>query len=247
MAFMTLHLRSDALELNTTVNLLIPQDVKVGEKFKVLYLLHGYIGDHTDWTRYTSIERYAWEYRYAIVMPAVNNSYYMDTASGLKYFTYITKELPQFITTMFPVSDKKEDTFIAGLSMGGYGALKAALTYPERYQKAASLSGALNIDHIADLAIEDPKNAWFRSVFGNKPTQNTSNDLKYLIRLHKRHNVQLPNLYLVCGTEDFLYQDHVQFHQFLVDEKIDHIYLDAPGVHDWAFWDEHIQKILVWL
>jgi len=244
---MTLHLRSDALELNTTVNLLIPQDVKVGEKFKVLYLLHGYIGDHTDWTRYTSIERYAWEYRYAIVMPAVNNSYYMDTASGLKYFTYITKELPQFITTMFPVSDKKEDTFIAGLSMGGYGALKAALTYPERYQKAASLSGALNIDHIADLAVEDPKNAWFRSVFGNKPTQNTSNDLKYLIRLHKRHNVQLPNLYLVCGTEDFLYQDHVQFHQFLVDEKIDHIYLDAPGVHDWAFWDEHIQKILAWL
>jgi S-formylglutathione hydrolase FrmB len=244
---MTLHLRSDALELNTTVNLLIPQDVKVGEKFKVLYLLHGYIGDHTDWTRYTSIERYAWEYRYAIVMPAVNNSYYMDTASGLKYFTYITKELPQFITTMFPVSDKKEDTFIAGLSMGGYGALKAALTYPERYQKAASLSGALNIDHIADLAVEDPKNVWFRSVFGNKPTQNTSNDLKYLIRLHKRHNVQLPNLYLVCGTEDFLYQDHVQFHQFLVDEKIDHIYLDAPGVHDWAFWDEHIQKILAWL
>ena len=104
MAFLTLHLRSNALDLNTTVNVILPQDVKKDEKLKVLYLLHGYIGDHTDWMRYTPIERYAWNYRLAIVMPAVNNSYYTDTVSGLNYFTYVSKELPDFITSLLPIS-----------------------------------------------------------------------------------------------------------------------------------------------
>ncbi|HOI85163.1 MAG TPA: alpha/beta hydrolase family protein [Acholeplasmataceae bacterium] len=247
MAFLTLHVRSNALELNTTVNVLIPQDVKKNEKLKVLYLYHGYIGDHTDWMRYTSLERYAWAYRYAIVMPAVNNSYYMDTASGMNYFTYVSKELPELMTTLLPISDKREDSYLCGLSMGGYGAFKVALTYPERFSKAASLSGALDIEEIRRLADDQPRNVWFNSVFGMKPTQHTPVDLRHLIELHLKHDVKLPELFIGCGTEDFLYKDNVKFHEFLNQQGVNHTYVESPGVHDWAFWDQYIQKVLAWL
>ena len=245
MAFMTLHLRSNALELNTVVNVLIPQDVKKDEKLKVLYLLHGYIGDHTDWMRYTSIERYSWNYRFAIVMPAVNNSYYTDTVSGLNYFTYVSKELPEMLSNLFPISTKREDNYVAGLSMGGYGALKIALTYPERYAKAASLSGALDLDEIRRIAQD--RDTWFNAVFGYKPSQNTPTDLRYLVDLHVKHDVTLPDLFIGCGTEDFLYQDNLKFKTFLEERHIKHTYIESPGTHDWAFWDAYIQKVLAWL
>lgn len=247
MAFLTLHLRSNALDLNTTVNVILPQDIKKDEKLKVLYLLHGYIGDHTDWMRYTSIERYAWNYRLAIVMPAANNSYYADTVSGLNYFTYISKELPELMTTLFPISSKREDNYVAGLSMGGYGAFKIALTYPERYAKAASLSGALDIDSIREMTNGQPRNEWFNAVFGLKPSQNTPSDLNYLIDLHLKHDVKLPDLYLACGKEDFLYQDNLKFKDFLTSKSVKHVYEESKGTHDWAFWDAYIQKVLAWL
>lgn len=247
MAFLTLNIRSNVLDLNTTVNVILPQDVKKDEKLKVLYLLHGYIGDHTDWMRFTSIERYSWNYRYAIVMPAVNNSYYMDTVSGLNYFTYVSKELPDIMTSLFPISSKREDNFVAGLSMGGYGALKIALTYPERYAKAASLSGALDLDEIKKIASEQPRNLWFEAVFGHHPSQNTPTDLRYLIDLHLQCGVQLPDLYLACGTEDFLYKDNVKFKEFLIDRNVKHRYEESQGTHEWSFWDTYIQKVIEWL
>lgn len=247
MALMTFHLRSNALELNTIVNVLIPQDVKKNERLKVLYLYHGYIGDHTDWMRYTALERYSWSYRLAIVMPAVNNSYYMDTPSGMNYFTYVSKELPEMMTRLLPISDKREDNYLCGLSMGGYGAFKVALTYPERFSKAASLSGALDIEAIRSLANDQPRQTWFNSVFGVKPTQGTPVDLRHLVQLHLAHHVQLPELFIGCGTEDFLYQDNVKFHDYLLQRGINHTYIESPGVHDWAFWDAYIQKVLAWL
>ena len=247
MALLTLHLKSNALELNTQVNVILPQDIKKDEKLKVLYLLHGYLGDNTDWLRYTSIERYAWNYRLAIVMPAINNSYYTDTVSGLNYFTYVSKELPDLITSLLPISNKKEDNYVAGLSMGGYGALKIALTYPEKYSKAASISGALDIDNIRNLATQEPRKTWFNAVFGQLPSQNTPSDLKYLVDLHIKHDVQIPDLFIACGTEDFLYQDNKKFIQFLNLKNVNHTYYESPGSHDWGFWDFYIQKVLAWL
>ncbi|KKQ20002.1 MAG: hypothetical protein A2Y45_03620 [Tenericutes bacterium GWC2_34_14] len=247
MAFLTFHIKSNALELNTVVNVLIPQDVKKDEKLKVLYLLHGYLGDHTDWMRYTALERYSWNYRLAIVMPAVNNSYYTDTVSGLNYFTYVSKELPEIMSSLLPISTKREDNYVAGLSMGGYGALKIALTYPERFSKAASLSGALDIDHIRELAGDQTRKTWFNAVFGFKPSQQTPADLIYLVDLHLKHNVMLPDLFIGCGTEDFLYQDNLKFKKMLEDHQVKHVYIESPGGHDWAFWDLYIQKVLAWL
>jgi S-formylglutathione hydrolase FrmB len=151
------------------------------------------------------------------------------------------------MTSLLPISSKREDQYVAGLSMGGYGALKVALTYPDRFAKAASLSGALDIDEIKKIANEQPRNVWFDAVFGIKPIQNTTNDLKYLIDLHLKHNVELPDLYVACGTEDFLYKDNIAFRDFLIDRNVKHLYEESPGTHDWAFWDTYIQKVLAWL
>jgi S-formylglutathione hydrolase FrmB len=180
-------------------------------------------------------------------MPAVNNSYYMDTPTGMNYFTYVAKELPELMSNLFPISDKREDSYVCGLSMGGYGAFKVALTYPERFSKAASLSGALDIEEIRRLANEQPRNVWFNRVFGVKTTQGTPIDLRHLVQLHLSHFVKLPELFMGCGTEDFLYQDNVKFHDFLNQKGVQHTYMESPGVHDWAFWDAYIQKVLAWL
>ncbi|MFH0767226.1 MAG: alpha/beta hydrolase family protein [Bacillota bacterium] len=247
MAFIQCHFQSMVLDLNASVNVIIPEDIKENEKIKVLYLLHGYIGDHTDWTRLSSIERYVSAYRIAVVMPAVNNSYYTDMIHGLPYYTFMTQELPKFITSTFPVSTQTEDNYICGLSMGGYGAFKIALSPPYPYVKAASISGALDIEHIRALSKEKNRIIQFESVFGLKSTQNTTNDLKYLINLMKKNKVQSPQLFIGCGTEDFLHEDNVSFTHFLDQEKIQYTYKESIGNHDWSLWDEYIQIVLKWM
>ena len=130
----------------------------------MLYLLHGLTDDHTGWQRYTSIERYADEAGLAVVMPAVHHSFYTDEVHGHAYWTYVSEELPALVHRLFRVSDRPEDTFAAGLSMGGYGAVKLALSHPDRYAAAASLSGTLDITYMADR--EDRAAIWDRAFGG---------------------------------------------------------------------------------
>ena len=147
MVFSDFHFYSDVLEIETAAYVLMPDEKVIrqsSEPVPVLYLLHGLSGDHTTWMRQTSIERYARRYRVCVVMPAANKSYYMDD-------TFIGEELPAIIERCIPfVSKKREGRFAAGLSMGGYGAMKLGLSRPGRYAAVASLSGALGIDHIYD-------------------------------------------------------------------------------------------------
>ncbi len=247
MALFECNYHSAVLELSQSVTVILPQDIKENEKIKVLYLLHGYIGNHTDWVRYTSIERYVQNHRIAVVMPAVNNSYYTDMVFGLRYFTYVTEELPRLIASTFPISTKKEDQYVCGLSMGGYGALKIALTYPERYHKAASLSGALDLEHIRELAKQNNRIDFFVATFGKQTTKKTKNDLYTLVQLAKTKKTTFPDLYLGCGTEDFLYQDNQAFISFLKQENIKFTYEESKGDHNWGFWDTYIQKVLYWM
>src|SRR5262245_52048408 len=122
MALLTCHVYSEALEVKTTISIVLPRTTK-GEA-PVLYLLHGRTDDHTSWQRYTSIERYAEAAGLAVVMPSAHNSFYADEVRGHPYWTYVSEELPSIVQSLFRVSDRPEDTFVAGLSMGGYGALK---------------------------------------------------------------------------------------------------------------------------
>src|SRR6478609_11942097 len=152
------HLRcdfySEALGLSTAMTVILPQQTstQIGMTGAaaagpppVLYLLHGLSDDDTIWLRRTSIERYVAELGLAVVMPQVHRSFYTDEAYGGRYWTFLSEELPALVSSFFRVSERREDTFVAGLSMGGYGALKWALREPARFAAAASMSGAVDV------------------------------------------------------------------------------------------------------
>jgi len=236
MALLHVNFFSETLGMQMQMDVTLPQ-TKDSEPYPVLYLLHGMSDDHTIWQRRTSIERYVDSKRLAVVMPSTHLGFYTDMAHGLKYFTFIGIELPQICRNFFPrMSAKREDNFIAGLSMGGYGAFKFALSLPETFCAAASLSGALDIrpgkSTIGPL---------FDNIFGEE--FDDKNDLFYLA---KNCNPK-PKLYMWCGTEDFLYQANVKMKPYLEELGYDLTYEESTGDHQWKYWDEKIQTVLNWL
>lgn len=222
-----------------------------GEKYQTLWLLHGFSADESDWQRFSNIERYAQLNNVAVVMPDGYNSMYSNSKSGAKYFNYYTQELPKILRTILPLSDKREDNFIAGLSMGGYGAFKAAFTYPENYCAAASLSGGLDI--ISDSKVPDgvaeKTEEWKKNVYGEdlEYYDPRKDDLRELLKLQLSKGKNIPELYMCIGTEDFLYEQNQMFKAFLEDNNVRFTYDEGPGVHNFDFWDPQIRKILNWL
>lgn len=253
MAFITCNFSSEVLGMNTSIYVILPQNQMskegslVSDKYKTLYLLHGLTGDHTDWLRKSSIERYADSMGLAMVMPNAGRSFYTDMKHGDKYFTYITEELPKIARQFFPLSEKREDNFVAGLSMGGYGAFKAALSCPEKYAAAASLSGALDMARIVS-EVDDNDKAGFYNIFGDLSLlAGSENDLYYLTKKLLASDDPKPKLYQCCGTEDFLYEINQDYRKFITGTNFDYTYNEGPGEHTWDYWDAEIQKILKWL
>ncbi len=221
---------------------------KDGQKYQVLYLLHGISADHTDWARFSGIERYAQEKQIAVVMPGVSNSLYCNLIYGGNYYNYYTKELPKMMESLFPISKKRENTFVAGLSMGGFGALKAALRNPDKYCAAASLSGGVGrIRNSNTTPIDVTK--WTSAAYGeNEKYYNPDEeDLKVMLKKLKDSGTQMPRLYQACGTEDFLYPANTDFRDYALEIGADLTYEEGPGIHDWNFWDPYIKRVLDWL
>jgi len=242
---------SEAISLSMGINVIIPQHAAIeasgSGKLPVLYLLHGLSADHTDWIRHSFIERYAENKGIIVVMPSVGRSYYTDMKYGSPYFTFLSEELPKIVSALFPVSERKEDTFVAGMSMGGYGALKLALSFPERYAAAASLSGGLDIVSRMNGANNFQPNELI-AIFGDvTELKGSTNDLFYLLDTLKAYNGDKPMLYQSCGTEDFLYDDNQTFRKYALDLGIEVTYDEGPGEHDWDYWDPQIQRVLDWL
>jgi putative tributyrin esterase len=208
----------------------------------VLYLLHGLSDDCTIWERRTSIERYASERGIAVVMPEVRRSFYTDEAVGEKYWTFVSEELPQLLARTFRISTAREDTFVAGLSMGGFGAFKLALNHPERFAAAASLSGALDptaldlSEHAGHLA---------ERIWSGQDIAGTADDLMGLLR--SADPTTLPRLFLDCGTEDHLVTQNQAFIDLAEERSVDLTSRLRPGIHAWDFWDRGIQDVLDWL
>jgi S-formylglutathione hydrolase FrmB len=253
MAFLTLHFRSEVLQLNVAVNVILPQPPPGSRGFErrlpVLWLLHGLSDDHTIWMRRTSIERFVEGRELAVVMPAVDRSFYADMVRGNRYWTYISHELPILMRAYFPLSAQREDNFAAGLSMGGYGAFKLALTYPSRFAAAASLSGALQ-RFSGDAPADAPKEwlAELENMFGDLARfPGSSNDIYHLAAKVARSSGPRPQLYAACGTEDFLLQDNRRFKAHAEQIGLPLTYEEAPGEHEWGFWDRYIQRVLAWL
>jgi putative tributyrin esterase len=253
LAFIDCHFYSDTLEISTAMYVILPQSVQTqigleghaasGAKHPTLYLLHGLSDDHTIWMRNTSIERYASQLGIAIVMPAVNRSFYADMAKGAKYWSFISEELPMLARSFFPLSDARKDNFVAGLSMGGYGAFKWALNRPEQFAAAASLSGVMDLYEAAAVR----KLRGLQLVF-NQPSDILGSDSDLFALAAKRaDSSELPMLYQCCGTEDFLYDENVRFHEHCRNLGIDLTYEEETGAHEWGYWDAKIQRVLKWL
>ncbi len=256
MAFLHVNFYSDVLAQATEMNVLLPEGIKsctsmdsnfIETGFPVLYLLHGYNGDESVWFRYSAIERYVGKYPLAIVMPRGNHSFYTDSPeTSYDYLTFITEELPKKVQHFFPVSHRREDTFIAGLSMGGYGTLRAALGRPDLYAAAASLSGF--VDPATAYQAGMMRGHAYRSLGANIATaQERDNDLIPLLEKRVAEKTPLPKLYLTCGTEDSLYQQNLNFKAACERLNVPLTFDQQHGIHDWVYWDRTIQDVLAWL
>lgn len=269
MAIFECKMFSQELFLSVGINVILPTpdsgDVflgtkteypKNGQKYQVLYLLHGFSADHTDWARFSGIERYAQAKQLAVVMPGANNSMYCNLPTGGNYYNYYTQELPKMMQAIFPISAKRENNFIAGLSMGGFGALKAALMNPDKYAAAASLSGGMGMgDRIKDMAgsktSQLPKGLditkWAMGAYGGDGRRASDEDIKVLLKKVLESGKKMPKLYQACGTEDFIYGENISFRDYARSLGADLKYEEGPGIHDWDFWDPYIRKVLDWL
>ena len=255
MALLHCDFYAHTLGLSTSITVILPlwgevtldSPPKNRKPYPVLWLLHGMSDDHTIWQRRTSIERYAEALGIAVVMPGVARSYYTDMASGLAYWTFVSEELPAVARALFPLSAARADNFVAGLSMGGYGAFKLALRHPERFAAAASLSGALDINALAGRSTQDQlrEKRW---IFGDlKRLPGSENDLLALAGKVAAGKGPRPRLYQWCGTEDFLYADNLAFRDRAFEAGLDLTYEEGPGDHQWVYWDQQIQRVLEWL
>ncbi len=252
MALIHMNYYSEAIKCMVPVNVLLPEIPKrapgVGapevESYKTLYLFHGLEGDHTVWLRRSNIERHAAKYNLAVVMPEVGRSWYTDTCYGIKYFTFVTEELPKVCRSYFKgMSAKREDNLVAGFSMGGYGALKAAIHCPDKFFGCVSLSGALDITRKGRDQAMLPE---WRAIFDHNlrstlDLEGSEHDLYALTRKRKAEGVEFPKLYLWCGTEDTLIGVNRQYRDLLEELEIEHIYKESEGDHSWPWWDLHIR------
>ena len=247
MAHLVVDYYADALGVQTRMHVLLPQRLAAG-KAKTLYLLHGMSDDEGTWMRRTSIERYAEEKGLAVVMPDGGLGWYTDMYRGLAWFKFISGELPALCRRFFPIlSDKREDTYIGGNSMGGYGALKCALRAPQTFSKVISLSGALDaVDTAINNTVPATRRYW-EDVFG--PAEDVSgseNDL-FAAATALTDPALRPRIYMWCGTEDFLYDQNVRMRDHLRALGYDLTYEESPGDHQWRHWDKKIADALDWL
>lgn len=249
MAFVNLKFMSETLGRNVDINVIIPQRSNSGEigiangadreKYKTLLLLHGLSDDGTIWHRRTSIERYAIEHGIAVIMPSADRSFYTDMKHGDKYFTFISQEVLRVAREFLPLSEKREDTFVAGNSMGGYGAFKIALKNPDKFGAAVGLSSVADIEWFMNTCDSLKQN-----IFGESVPQDEN--LFHLFEKIKDSNVK-PRIYSCIGTGDYMFEHNVSLSKVIEKSGCDFSFIADDGVHNWEFWDKHIQNALNWL
>ncbi|MCR4999758.1 MAG: acetylesterase [Lachnospiraceae bacterium] len=212
------------------------------QKYKTLYLLHGLLGNYTDWVSQTRIQKWAEEKNLAVVMPSGDNSFYFNARTPWNdYSTFIGEELVEVTRRMFPLSDKREDTFIAGLSMGGFGALRYSAIYSETFSHVAALSSAV---HIFEDTSEEANNG----LFDNK-AEAAASDINPWVAVENMlaEKRPVPKYYMACGTQDDLMPANIVFRDMLIEKGMDVTWDEEDYGHDWDFWDSQIKKVLDWL
>jgi len=240
---------SKLLAREVSYRIILPADYKQFDKkqFAVIYLLHGRGGNFKDWTNLTKITKYSLPYNFIVVMPdGGKESWYADNVSlpDDKYESYFVKELIPEIDAKYRTLPDRQNRIVAGLSMGGYGAVKFGLKYPDKFVLAGSFSGAMdavvktqNYKHLIKSVAD---------VFGEENSQaRKNNDIFKIINEASAEKIrEFPFLFVNCGTEDHQFQSNRDFVALLTDRKVPHEYRQMPGVHNWAFWDSEVQEFL---
>lgn len=229
------------------MSVILPAGTAPAVGHPTLWLLHGMSDDHTAWTRQTAVERYVADTGWAVVMPQVDRSYYADMAHGNDYWTFVSEELPVIARSMFRLSERRADNAAAGLSMGGYGAFKLALNFPDRYRAAASLSGAL--DPVGLIKDDPDRRRDWHAMFGTPPRiAETASDLFAKANAVAEGPHADLRLYQCCGTEDFLLENQRGFRDHAQACGLELTYEEHAGFgHTWDYWGRQIQRVLGWL
>ena len=254
MAYFRIEYYSCALRRTTSFEMMMPNDPRENAAppavpMRTLFLLHGYTGKAGNWVP----DGLAQKYNFAIVMPTAENSFYLNgPATGHAYQTMLGEELVDYVRRTFRLARSARDTYIAGLSMGGFGALHTGLAYPDRFGKIGALSSALIVHEIAGMKPGESNAVanyeYYRQCFGELDrVLESDNNPETLAHKLKASGKKLPGIYMCCGTEDFLVENNRELHRFLTGEGIKHEYHEAPGHHDMAFWSEHIVKVIDWM
>ena len=255
MALLRCDIYSEVLKVDTSMTVILPHDGQTPFSPEpapmvtappVLYLLHGLGDDDTAWTRQTAIERYVDPLGLAVVMPQVGRSFYADQVHGQPYWTFLSEELPALVDAMFHVSTRREDTFVAGLSMGGFGAMKWALRDPGRFAAVGSISGVLDTAQVRRDR-EPRREAALHAAFGDGDIEGTDDDVRHLLTRAAASGDSLPEMYLCCGTEDDLYGSSVSFAALAAELDVPVTAEFGPGEHDWLYFDAGIRRVLEWL
>ncbi len=244
MAICEFHLnQNNVLEKMTSFTAIVP-DREPGP-FPVLYLLHGLSDDHTAWTRRTSLERYVDGLPLIVVMPNGERGFYTDAKLKPKaaFETNLVQDIVGFVDRTFQTIPAREGRVAAGLSMGGYGALKLALKHPNLFCAAVSHSGAVDFAR-RDFPHDDAWGREWRLVLGDSPAGGPDDLFALAVSIDR---ARLPALRIDCGVDDFLIDSNRAFDAHLTALAIPHEYEEHPGGHDWEYWDTHIQDTLKFL
>ncbi len=218
------------------LNLINDDKVYLKKEYKCLYLLHGTGDNEKAWSEKTAIDELAQEYEVVVIMPSAENTYYSNTNYSVNMKSFIEEELYSFICSNFPVSNKKEDNYILGNSMGGYGALKIALSNPDKFANCASFSGGLDI--VKQVNSDLAKVIDFEAIFEDiNNLDDTEHSIKYLLNHNDYNNM---NIYLTCGKDDQNLLSTKEIVEVLKKNKIKYNYIESEGSHTWSYWNNHL-------
>lgn len=257
MAIGTFDFFSDCLRRNTTFRIILPNEADAAkeeaEPMRLLVLLHGYCGNSGEWLWYSPVVEMAQKYHMCILLPTGENSFYLDgKATGRKYATHVGDELIRYVRKTFPLSDRREDTFIGGFSMGGYGAIHTALQFPETFSGVIALSSALIWKTAGSMQPEEDNGIangeYYRLMFGEPDSQEAhSADIEKRILALEEEEGPIPSLYLACGEQDFLNAANREFAGFLKGHKVEFCYHEGEGDHNFGYWNQHLESGIRWL
>lgn len=219
---------------------------------KTLIILHGFAGDETEWTNQGRAEMLCRLYNLNVVLPNGYTTFYLDRPDkGHNFCTYVGQDLIEYLRKTFHIAMTREDTILAGESMGGFGALHTAFAFPQNFGHIIALSSGLIHHEVSQMRPETGGNAisnyeYYEATFGDpKKLLESDNNPEVLVKRMLANNQPVPSIFMACGTEDFLLPTNLDFHKFLQEQGIDaEMFVGEGSRHDFTFWNAMMDKAL---